>query len=63
MNVSVRAVSLRVQPLSGSRTDRPADGRRAPALRFGDSRVQALAGALSVTVGAVAGITNRSLRP
>ena len=31
-------------------------------MRFGDSRVQALAGALSVTVCAVTGITNRSLR-
>jgi hypothetical protein len=38
------------------------DGRRATAMRFGDSRVQALAGALCVTVGAVTGITNRSLR-
>jgi len=39
-----------------------AAGRRATAMRFGDSRVQALAGALCVTVGAVTGITNRSLR-
>ena len=39
-----------------------ADGRRATAMRFGDSRVQALAGALSVTLCAVTGITNRSLR-
>jgi hypothetical protein len=39
-----------------------ADGRRATAMRFGDSRVQALAGALSVTACAVTGITNRSLR-
>jgi hypothetical protein len=31
-------------------------------MRFGDSRVQALAGALSVTACAVTGITNRSLR-
>ena len=38
------------------------DGRRATAMRFGDSRVQALAGALCVTVGAVTGITNKSLR-
>ena len=38
------------------------DGRRAPALRFGDPRVQALAGALSVTLLAVTGITNKSLR-
>jgi hypothetical protein len=39
-----------------------AAGRRAPAMRFGDSRVQALAGALCVTMCAVTGITNRSLR-
>jgi hypothetical protein len=31
-------------------------------MRFGDSRVQALAGALCQTVCAVTGITNRSLR-
>ena len=39
-----------------------ADGRRAPALRFGDPRVQALAGALCVSLFAVTGITNQSLR-
>lgn len=38
------------------------DGRGAPALRFGDPRVQALAGALCTTVLAVTGITNKSLR-
>jgi hypothetical protein len=38
------------------------DGRRAPALRFGDPRVQALAGALCVSLPAVTGITNKSLR-
>ena len=38
------------------------DGRRATAMRFGDSRVQALAGALCQTLCAVTGITNRSLR-
>jgi hypothetical protein len=38
------------------------EGRRAPALRFGDPRVQALAGALSVGLLAVTGITNKSLR-
>ena len=37
-------------------------GRRAPALRFGDPRVQALAGALCTSVLAVTGITNKSLR-
>ena len=38
------------------------DGRRAPALRFGDPRVQALAGSLCTTALAVTGITNKSLR-
>jgi hypothetical protein len=38
------------------------DGRRTPALRFGDPRVQALAGALAHTLSAATGITNRSLR-
>jgi len=38
------------------------EGRRAPALRFGDPRVQALAGALCVSLHAVTGITNKSLR-
>ena len=37
-------------------------GRRAPAMRFGDFRVQALAGALAASLCAVTGITNRSLR-
>jgi hypothetical protein len=39
-----------------------AAGRRATAMRFGDSRVQALASAMCVTLPAVTGITNRSLR-
>ena len=39
-----------------------AEGCRAPALRFGDPRVQALAGALCVGLLAVTGITNKSLR-
>ena len=39
------------------------DGRRAPALRFGDPRVQALAGALAVTAHLIGGFTHRSLRP
>ena len=39
------------------------DGRRAPALRFGDPRVQALAGALCTSVLAVTGITNKSRAP
>ena len=38
------------------------DGRRAPALRFGDPRVMALAGALCAFVHVVDGFTNRSLR-
>jgi hypothetical protein len=39
-----------------------ADGRRTPALRFGDPRVMALAGALTTTVLAATGISNKSLR-
>jgi hypothetical protein len=39
-----------------------ADGRRAPAMRFGNPRVQALAGALCHSLVAVTGITNKSLR-
>jgi hypothetical protein len=38
------------------------DGRRTPALRFGDPRVTALAGALAATLTAATGITNKSLR-
>jgi hypothetical protein len=38
------------------------DGQRTGALRFGDVRVMALAGALCRTVHAVAGFNNRSLR-
>jgi hypothetical protein len=39
-----------------------ADGRRTPALRFGDPRVMALAGALTTTLFAATGITSKSLR-
>jgi hypothetical protein len=39
-----------------------ADGRRTPALRFGDPRVMTLAGALCTTLLAATGITNKSLR-
>jgi hypothetical protein len=38
------------------------DGRKAPALRFGDLRVQALAGAIAAMLFTVPGITNRTLR-
>jgi hypothetical protein len=38
------------------------DGRRTPALRFGDPRVMALAGALCATLLSATGITNKSLR-
>src|SRR5207245_7524109 len=38
------------------------DGQRTGAVRFGDSRVLALAGALCLTVYAIAGFNNRSLR-
>ena len=37
-------------------------GRRAPAMRFGDPRVMALASALCYSLFAVTGITNKSLR-
>src|SRR5215217_9668955 len=60
--------STRERPASGIRIferiahpTTTAEGRRAPALRFGDPRVQALAGALSVSLLAVTGITNKSL--
>ena len=39
-----------------------AAGRRVPAMRFADPRVQALAGALAIWDFAVTGITNKSLR-
>jgi hypothetical protein len=38
------------------------DGQRTGALRFGDGRVMALAGALCLTLHAIAGFNNRSLR-
>jgi hypothetical protein len=38
------------------------DGRRAPALRFGEPRVMALAGALCLTLFGICGLTNKSLR-
>ena len=38
------------------------EGRRAPALRFGDPRVMALAGALATHVHTVTALSNRSLR-
>jgi hypothetical protein len=38
------------------------DGRKAPALRFGDLRVQALAGAAAAMLFTVTGITNKTLR-
>jgi hypothetical protein len=39
-----------------------AEGRRTPALRFGDPRVMALTGALCQTLLAATGFTNKSLR-
>jgi hypothetical protein len=39
-----------------------AEGRRTPALRFGDPRVMALVGALCTTLLAATGFTNKSLR-
>jgi hypothetical protein len=40
-----------------------AAGRRVPAMRFADPRVQALAGCLAVWDFAVSGITNRAFAP
>jgi hypothetical protein len=40
----------------------PTDGRKTPALRFGDPRVMALAGALCQTLLAATGFTNKHLR-
>ena len=63
LNLPARTPSLRAQPLSGSRTPpQTRRGRRTPALRFGDPRVTALAGALAATLTAATGITNKSLR-
>jgi len=45
-----------------ARPSADAAGRRVPALRFGDPRVQALAGCLAVREMTVTGITNKSLR-
>jgi len=45
-----------------ARPSSDAAGRRVPAMRFGDPRVQALAGCLAVWEMAVTGITNKSLR-
>ena len=45
-----------------ARPSADAAGRRVPAMRFGDPRVQALAGCLAVWEMAVSGITNKSLR-
>ena len=39
------------------------EGQRTGALRFGDERATALAGALCTVLGAVTGFTNKSLRP
>jgi len=36
------------------------EGRKAPALRFGDLRVQALAGAIAAMLFTVTGITNQT---
>src|SRR3954466_4946190 len=63
MSMSVRAASWRVQPLSGSRVRRSPTVGGPQALRFGDPRVQALAGALAITAHLIGGFTNRSLRP
>jgi hypothetical protein len=63
LNVSVRAASLRVQPLSGLRIPPLTRRGRGPQpLRFGDPRVMALTGALCQTLLAATGFTNKRLR-
>ncbi len=62
MNVSGTVVSLRAQPFEWVAVPTlTADGKRAPAMRFGDPRVMALLGALCISLNAL-GFTNRSLR-
>jgi hypothetical protein len=53
-----------IGPALFERTHQPCnqEGQRTGALRFGDHRAMALAGALCLTVHAVTGLTNRSLR-
>jgi hypothetical protein len=56
--------TVRVSPVI-ERITRPTltgEGRKAPALRFGDLRVQALAGATAAMLFTVPGITNKTLR-
>ena len=53
---------MRAQPSSGPQPTLTEDGRRAPAFRFGDPRVMALAGALSLTLSGACGFSNKSLR-
>ena len=62
LNVPARPVLANPVVERIARPSVDAYGRRATAIHFGDSRVQALAGALCVTLCAVTGITNRSLR-
>src|SRR6201991_1865126 len=59
LNVSVRAASWRPAFERIARPTLTEEGRRAPALRFGDPRVQALAGALCTTTLAVTGISEQ----
>jgi hypothetical protein len=58
----VRAVPSR--PIFGKRISQPSreEGQRTGALRFGDQRAKALAGALCVALNTVVGFTNKSLR-
>lgn len=63
LNVSVRGCVLASPAFA--RIAHPSvspDGRRTPALRFGDPRVMALTGALCVTLLAATGFTNKHLR-
>ena len=63
LNTSVRGCVLASPTFE--RIARPSlvDGRRAPALRFGDPRVVALAGALAVMTNLIGGLSNKAIRP
>ena len=62
LSVSARAASLRAQPLSGSRDQPSEDGRRAPALRFGDPGSWPWSARCAPACTSSAGFTNQSLR-
>ena len=61
-SVPVRAVPSALRCSSAVHQPYAREGQRTGALRFGDTRAMALAGALCCVVHAVSGFTNQSLR-